>query len=570
MRALLLALAVLLVPASALAPPSWPSKFVFFGDGESLQSKFDAGTLGFAPDSDPSVDHSGFASAVQGSEQNPADWINVAHYGAVGDGAADDRAAMQQAIDASCASTLRPPVYVPAGTYKIGDAATDAGSDGDKDDPYGVVIHCGGLTLLSAGSGTLIRGEGDAADQTLVLVCEAGTVDAGCDAANNGVLDGVRVEGLGLVETSPGTSDTWGIEAQEVTDLKLVRLSARDFGRGAVRVHDSDSSFGLGPGDNRRVTLERSTILDCATNTGALASSFEACVELWAHQATAVRNVIDVADASETTALSLGTELVDFEGLVADRNVIPHAASIAIAVGNVNDVPDAPVVTGNQVLSGGTGTFSNQPGVIRCNAGCQAQGNKVICTGTDPDGEQIGITSRATRRYIEGNRVFGCDIGIKGAPASNNSVYGFGRTGILLHSAPRPSVGNYVESSTGLTCYGSVGPRQTLGNSVCVGAQHAFSGLEDDFTINGLHAVDVTVSIGDVSSGHSGLLLQAVTADFPNVDETTVELFTPTSVATPRDEIVCVGNDWGGVAQTQNLCDPAVEGSNSIDVGNLD
>lgn len=46
-------------------------------------------------------------------------WLNVRDFGAAGDGATDDRAAIQAAIDASAAQTRPPAVYFPVGAYAL-------------------------------------------------------------------------------------------------------------------------------------------------------------------------------------------------------------------------------------------------------------------------------------------------------------------------------------------------------------------------------------------------------------------------------------------------------------------
>jgi hypothetical protein len=75
--------------------------------------------------------------------------FDVRHYGAVGDGKADDRPAIQRAIDAASHSSHASRVLIPAGNYLLG--PQDAGQPGQLS-----IVNAHSLTLIGSPSTTLI------------------------------------------------------------------------------------------------------------------------------------------------------------------------------------------------------------------------------------------------------------------------------------------------------------------------------------------------------------------------------------------------------------------------------
>jgi hypothetical protein len=73
-------------------------------------------------------------------------WFNVTHYGAVGDGATDDTAEIQEALDAAAAEDGT--VYVPAGIYRVSSLSIDSGVR-----LYGAGM---GLSVIKANNTTVV------------------------------------------------------------------------------------------------------------------------------------------------------------------------------------------------------------------------------------------------------------------------------------------------------------------------------------------------------------------------------------------------------------------------------
>ena len=91
------------------------------------------------------------------------DVVSVKDFGAVGDGVADDTAAVQAALNSGAAS-----VYVPAGIYLMG---TDS--------------------ALTVPAGTTVRGDGP----NTILLKTSGTADVLSTTGNNVTIESLRIEG---------------------------------------------------------------------------------------------------------------------------------------------------------------------------------------------------------------------------------------------------------------------------------------------------------------------------------------------------------------------------------------
>lgn len=136
-------------------------------------------------------------------------WYNVRDYGAVGDGATDDRVAIQAAINACQASTNKGQVYFPRGTYKC----SQNGSLG-----YSFLLNAAvNMQLVGAGPGSVIKMSGNAGTAAWDLFQLTGN----CSAIR--FMD-LTLDGSGV--TNPTTTDNLirvGTGAGIMTNISLVR-----------------------------------------------------------------------------------------------------------------------------------------------------------------------------------------------------------------------------------------------------------------------------------------------------------------------------------------------------------
>jgi len=128
------------------------------------------------------IPKSDLTSALQSSIDNASTTINVKTYGAVGDGATDDTAAIQAALNAVPASGAT--VMLPAGTYVVSSTLTI-----DKDN----------TTFCGAGAASTIRVPSGALGINVIQVGNGSSTRAQCAVRNLRITaDGQKTAGVGI------------------------------------------------------------------------------------------------------------------------------------------------------------------------------------------------------------------------------------------------------------------------------------------------------------------------------------------------------------------------------------
>ena len=144
--------------------------------------------------------------------------INAKDHGAVGDGAADDTAALQAALDA--AKATKRALYIPQGRYKITASLTYTVTDATKW-AGGVVIFGDGMGFAQDGSnsGTTIEPTNAVAGPALDV-----TGIANADNSNKGQINGLFVHDIGIRGVSGGTNGD-GIRVKYFTNCTFLNVA---------------------------------------------------------------------------------------------------------------------------------------------------------------------------------------------------------------------------------------------------------------------------------------------------------------------------------------------------------
>lgn len=159
-----------------------------------------------------------FSAEAQAAGVTPGEgWISVTDHGAVGDGAADDTAAIQATLNAARATTPHRSVYFPAGrVYRVTDQLTATGLTDVAIAGHGATLALTGAAAASPGGKSVLRLTGCRrftvtgltirdTDRTqpynglAMAQCEGGTVEGVT------VID-VKWSGIGVYDPTPRTS----------------------------------------------------------------------------------------------------------------------------------------------------------------------------------------------------------------------------------------------------------------------------------------------------------------------------------------------------------------------------
>lgn len=131
------------MPTAQLPPKNTRADKVLGFDGDGAMTVYETSDTYAAP----SVTVSGSGAVSRGLDNKIKDFISVKDFGALGDGIADDRAAIQNALNAHAH------VYMPPGTYRVTNTIEIAGNK----------------TLIGAGNATIIDASANTFD-TLALI----------------------------------------------------------------------------------------------------------------------------------------------------------------------------------------------------------------------------------------------------------------------------------------------------------------------------------------------------------------------------------------------------------------
>ncbi len=368
---------------------------------------------------------------VSSLEQDIFNVTDVA-YGALGDGATNDVAAIAAAI-AACSAAGGGIVFIPSGTYRIGVAVS-------------------GGALLTVPSNVHVRGAGKGA-----TIIESGSTTAGHSpivvvGTNSSVCD-LSIRATGDTGSSKGILLDAAIQCL-VRDVAI----SNDFGWG-VLVSDNSSANAI-----ERVSVDGTTTSHCIELNGSQFNSVIACVlrnagiggggsgsngiEIYdtlayrAHGNRLIGNYI-------TTPGGYGIITAGARATVIADNVIesPGSGGISLVVSAYDAalVSEA-TITGNQITAANAAAVGPSGAIeLIASVGSIVQGNRVRGTS----GATAGIYAFTTRNTIVGNFLRLC-----------------GGAGIELNTAAdyTPVIGNDIVDCSGASVGGY--------NGITVGANH--------------------------------------------------------------------------------------------------
>ena len=316
--------------------------------------------------------------------------VNVKDFGAVGDGAADDKVAFQAAFDAGS------PVYMPPGTYKIS----------------GVLNLPADLTLIGAGR-----------FETTINFTDAGTADIFLrGGAGNGDyhFEGFRLNGNGASKTGGNSIDISRCQSLVVRDVWFSQIWGNhiivrddglsppvDYGAEEVSITDSlfDTNYRTG-GSPHMLLIDSGKHVKIANNT-ILEAKEGACIMCFTSLDTVISG--NICRGQGTGHLFGGIRLASTTGTPESDNTTRTVVSgnyvegcfYGIFIGtNVDWVS----VTGNTVVN------IENTGIISQSNDSVFSGNVIRNTGLRATGTNYGIVmtgagGNGLRNLVSGNRV---------------------------------------------------------------------------------------------------------------------------------------------------------------------
>ena len=398
----------------------------------------------------PTAVLSGSATTVAHHSQT-LETLNVRDFGALGNGQADDTAAIQQALDAGAGKAVR----VPAGTYKVRPLRIRTATTLSLDSGATLVLASGSNSHLITvtASGATVSGSG-----TLDGNRSAQTGGAGLSIGGAG---NVTVRDVRIVNTAQ-----YGIYAANTANLTIEGVSVSGTGYIGIFAEATTGQLANVRIQNTRVdrSSEGSSIIEggiVVHRTGATASV--SGVEISGNTVVMPKGPTDEAVAIETYG--------GVQGAVVDNNTTSGAA-IGISLAHTT----AASVTGNKVS--GASIYGIELAASREIA---AAANTVDCAGYTPEGIVLD-NAAPTDNTISSNTVTGCvsrgvalnrgsdRVSIAGNQISQKAGYAIeilASTGVKVTnnlldgngSAPKAIVG---ESSPDMTVSGNWASRFTL------------------------------------------------------------------------------------------------------------
>ena len=454
------------------------------------------------------------ADAAQGRDQE-----NARSYGAVGDGVADDTAALQAAIDASVGGRLR----IPAGRYRLTASLLL---------PSNVIVEGDGdqATVL-VGTWTAANGAGSKGWTYVRNAKTDGTAenitvrDIGIEGAGDGTASGAPVGGVvtGLLFRRVKGVRVYNCRAYRVPGISIAYQGCQRVRIIGNEVHQGgrDGITGFWYTDNLTdVVVADNVIREVGDDGIAIGAAAEAPNTVERPRRIAITgNTIYGASQSDLEAAGRGIIVTGVEDTDISSNVISDTFSTGIAVNLDNEGSlfrsRRVTVTGNIVRRGAVWNNATQPLVgirlVGCDA-CSVDSNVIA----EAAGDGIYL-SDSTEVSVGGNVVEGC-----GTALGHFGINLNGEAGVrnLFHC---PVVGNNVKNNTGgIRCnYSQKCP--VIGNT-CVnngrtgnGTQNNGSGIiltgDTTFIVNGNVSYDTagagskTQTFGILLTGTSPTLI---------------------------------------------------------------
>jgi hypothetical protein len=417
--------------------------------------------------------------------------VNILDYGAIGDGSADDTAAIQAAINTerSC--------YFPAGSYKVN-----------------------GLTLKSNAT---YYGDGDG---TMILLDERGLGGSAINLVfyatlkTGIVIRDLMIKSLNYADvTRPVAYGACGIYLNQSSDCKIQRVTIKQFANWGIYV-DGLTDFPL-------VTVAVGTVSENITIEGCKLDEWSTTRDIGSafgaiHVGSGTKNVI-VRENNVLCAATFGVLFADFYvvGGVADgrceNNVIKNSISYGAALYITNPSPS---VANNQIFANNKienilGSFTNVTGFRPFGSGIYVVGaigveisDNVILNTCQQSNEgslapgAIGVTNATGKVTITGNTCktsgyYGIFVRavFEGLVVSGNNIENTVNEGLFLNTCRYFTCGDntVLENSDNIraplslrTCkYGTVSGNTVYLNKPSGGSDTVYMDVSDNITITG-------------------------------------------------------------------------------------
>jgi parallel beta-helix repeat protein len=322
----------------------------------------------------------------------PSGSISVSSYGAVGNGQADDTAAIQAALDAGAGKV----VFVPAGTYKVSGLQLRTATTLNLDAQARIV-------LAPASNGTLLKVSAKGA-----IVSGSGTLDGNRASQTNGAGIVVAAGGVSIRDVHVINTVTYGIYAANVDSLDISGVSVSGTGYIGIFAEATTGTLSNLVIENSRVdrTSEGTSIIEGGIKVHRSGSS--AVVS-----GVTIRGntVVMPQGPSDQTAIAIET----WGGVQAA--IIQNNSTSGGSIGVSLDRSNGGSVTGNTVS--GASMYGIE---LASSANATASSNVVQCGGYTPRGIVLD-NSGSTDDTVSGNTISGCtSLSVQLNPGSDRAV----------------------------------------------------------------------------------------------------------------------------------------------------
>ncbi|MDT3724888.1 glycoside hydrolase family 55 protein [Streptomyces sp. DSM 41972] len=302
-------------------------------------------------------------TVAAGNDGRLTDWRNVRATGAVGDGTADDTAALQSALDAA-GTAGGGVVFLPAGTYRISEP---------------LQLHSG-VTLLGAGSRVSLIEQSADADGMIAVDGEQLTVHGLAFAGpGSGSGAGIRftrsaspaIPGVDLYDVRVSGFGSYGVELSNPIVSALRRVRATQCGGAGLYLHGvPEGAAGTstvltacyadqvgGPGIWLQNMAYASLVAWAADHGDGVGYRFEGCQSVTAHGCGAESNAGDSFEVAGGYGVSL-LSCWAYDNHAGAFHVVDDADTVTL-IGCTETVPDTGATGGVIVDAGSTAVLVN-------------------------------------------------------------------------------------------------------------------------------------------------------------------------------------------------------------------